>query len=393
MIERRERLRRFAAASFALTLSACFANQERPTRFDPSYLYPDAEIVPPDSGILPLDAELDGGVRPDVETRDLGVRDLGPRMDADPIDTGPDDLGPPGDTGPRDPVQGLPAPIQIGGRFRLTEGPNWRDPTLPAPNNVLVFTDLGQNTIHLATPPNWNVTVLRMPSDFTNGLGNAADGTLLACEHQTRRVTRRLGDGTINVVADRWQGMAFNSPNDLVVRSDGTIYFTDPPYGLEGRTREIPFNGLFRIEPGGTVHDEWRGAVDTGTITQDLPNGIDLSRDEQTLYMADSAHQRVLAFDVMGDGSLSAPRLFVQTTGLDPDGIAIDEDDNVYVASGTGIEVYTPGGRLWGTIPIPGNRPNNIAFGGADRRTAFIAAGPFDGAHMYRIQMNIPGAR
>lgn len=359
-----------------------------------SYVYPDAE---------PLDDLPDTGIPPRPDRGEAGVPDTGePNVDAgDDRDAGfpdapaPDaDAGPPPDTGPRNPVTGLPAPVQIGTNFGLAEGPTWRAPNLPPPSNangMFVFSDIINRVIQQASPPNWQVQQLRPMSNAANGLANDVNGLLLAAEHDTRRISRTLANGTVETLADRWEGLMFNSPNDLVVRDDGTIFFTDPPYGLAGRQRFIPFNGIFRITPGGVVSDEWQGSA---TAPESLPNGIELSPDEAVLYVADSARGVVMAFDVATDGTLSNERIFVTPMGQAPDGIAVDEDGNVYVATSVGFEVFDTAGVRWGVITLPGVVPNNMTFGGADRRIGLITAGTLQSpmSRVFRIdRMNVPG--
>lgn len=358
--------------------------------------YPDAEVVIRDTG------RRDTGIR-DTGARDLGIRDAGidtgvPLDTGVPADTGvpPDtgiipDAGPPPDSGPRNPVLNLPAPIQIGGRnFQLPAGPVWRGPNLPAPNNTLLFSDLPSDAIYRASPPAYAAMGWRFPTSISSGLANdVITGFVLAAEHDSRRISITDSNAMATTLVDRWNGMRFNSPNDLVVRSDGTIYFTDPPYGLRGRTREIPFNGVFRIAPDRSVDVVWRGQVTTPTVTGTLPNGIDLSPDETVLYVADAAYQHVLAFDVSSTGTTSPARVFVDTAGSEPSGVSVDEQGNVYVTTFSGIEVFAPDGRPWGVIQVRPT-PNNITFGGPTRRIAFITTQNA----VFRIEpMHIPGAR
>ncbi|MEY2459792.1 MAG: gluconolactonase, partial [Acidimicrobiaceae bacterium] len=216
------------------------------------------------------------------------------------------------------------------------------------------------------------------------GLALDPQGRLLAAETQTRRITRTEADGKVNSIVDQFKGKRFNEPNDIAVRSDGTIYFTDPLFG-QGST-ELDFHGVFRIAPDGNLTAERRGAI------SESPNGVALSPDEKRLYMADTQAQRMLVFDVAADGSLSEARRFASTQGY-PDGMAVDAAGNVFVASvRVGIEVFAPDGTARGTIPLPNpglgeRQPTNCAFGGADARTLYITAKGV----LYRVKLQQPG--
>lgn len=274
------------------------------------------------------------------------------------------------------PLEAMPPVSTLQETFTFTEGPVWRDGSWR-------FTDLGTDTIHdfAGTGP---ATVFRSPCDLANGLAYTRDGDLLACEHRSRRVSTSQGAGPTSPVVDRYMGLRFNSPNDLALRGDGVLFFTDPPYGLAmPALREIPFNGLFRLLPDGTLSAEWQGDAATSG-----PNGVDFSPDQRTLYLADTAQGSVYAFDVAGDGSLSLPRPFA--SGLNtPDGLTVDMAGNVYVATWANtIEVFLPTGERWGSIPIP-RQATNCAFGGADRKTLFVTA--HEG--VYAVDLVQPGLR
>jgi gluconolactonase len=251
-----------------------------------------------------------------------------------------------------DPLVGMGEVELIDEGFGWTEGPQW----LPD-EGVLLFTD-SSGTIYQVADDD-EISVFRRPSGEANGLALDPEGRLIAAEESG--VTRTESDGTVTPIAEQFEGVNLNRPNDVIVRSDGTIYFTDPYYG-QG-TSELDFHGVFRITPDGELTAERRGD------TTEQPNGIALSTDETRLYVANWADDLVWMFDVADDGSLSEARTFV-TTADGPDGMAVDDAGNLFVATGEGIEVFAPDGTSWGVIPV---EATNCAFGGADGRTLYIA--------------------
>jgi gluconolactonase len=272
-----------------------------------------------------------------------------------------------------DPLTGRGDVEKVRGGFTFTEGPVWI-----ASKGLLLFSDIPADTIHQLQPPA-TVTVFRMPSGRSNGLGLDPRGRLIASEGDNRRVSRTLADGSVETVADRWQGKRLNSPNDNITRSDGTIYFTDPPYGVPtGQARELDFQGVFRVDPAGTLHLESRD--------MNRPNGVALSPDEKTLYVDDTADGLVRKFPVRPDGSLGPPTIFVPATGGGGDGMAMDDAGNLYVTTNAGVTVYKPNGMPWGTIPLP-EVPTNCTFGGPDRKTLYITVP----TSLYRLALRIPG--
>ena len=257
----------------------------------------------------------------------------------------------------------------MAGSFTFTEGPVWF-----AASGKLYFTDIPESRIHELSPPD-SVTVFREPSGEANGLGIDQNGLLVACEHAGRRVSRTLASGTVEVVADDYQGKQLNSPNDVIVKKDGNLYFTDPPYG--GNPNVLGFQGVFRVDPGGTI----------SLVSDDMtaPNGIALSPDETVLYVTDSQDDFVRRYDVASNGAASNPTKLMDTSNS-PDGMAIDVAGHLYVTTQAGVEVYLPDGTLHGTIPVP-EQPANCTFGGAEKKTLYITAR----TSLYRVDLNLPG--
>lgn len=276
------------------------------------------------------------------------------------------------DAAPVDPLAGAGAASQVGGGYRFTEGPQWRAATAD-----WLWSDIDGDTIYRWTGAG-APTVFRAPSGNSNGLALDPGGALIACEHGARRVAR--GDGASGAtVVDRFEGRRLNSPNDVTVRADGTIYFTDPPYGISDAQRELAFMGVFRVAPGGALTAEHRGAL------TDRPNGVALSPAADRLYVGDSEAATVHVFDVAADGALSGRRTFV-TTAATPDGLAVDAAGDLFVATAAGVEAYAPDGRRWGVIAVP-EQPSNVAFGGADGRTLLVTAR----TGVYQIALAVPG--
>ncbi len=267
---------------------------------------------------------------------------------------------------------------RIGAGFGFTEGPLWR-------GDHLLFSDIPRNRI-----VRWRmrgegpeVTTFRHPSGNANGHTLDRTGRLISCEHSGRRVSRTEPDGRITVVADSYNGCRLNSPNDVVVRSDGSIYFTDPPYGLKNHTvwKEQPCHGVYRVAPN--------GAITLLVEDFDRPNGLAFSPDESILYIDDTARRQIRAFDVAADGSLSNDRVLVQMESPDeggPDGMKVDSQGNIYCTGPGAIWVIRPDGQVLGRIIFP-ELPANLAWGDADWRTMYLTARP----SLYRLRVNVPG--
>jgi sugar lactone lactonase YvrE len=268
---------------------------------------------------------------------------------------------------------------RVADTFQWTEGPVWH------PDGYLLFSDIPANRI-VQWKPDGTVATFRQPSGMSNGLALDKQGRLIACEHGNRCVSRTEKDGTIVILADRYAGMRLNSPNDVVVHSNGSIYFTDPPYGLlpgfgGPGDQELPFQGVYRLSPEGRL-----------TLLADdfaRPNGIALSPDERTLYVADTNRAHVRAFGVQPDGSLATDRVFAILNGSGegaPDGMKVDIEGNLYFTGQGGVWVFSPDGKHLGMIAPP-EVPANVAWGDADYKTLYITAR----TGLYRIRLNIAG--
>jgi sugar lactone lactonase YvrE len=262
--------------------------------------------------------------------------------------------------------------------FQFTEGPVW------ITEGQLVFSDIPADTIYKWAPGEGNAQVFRQPSGHSNGLTLDRQGRLLACEHD-RRVSRTERDGRVVTLAERYQGKRLNSPNDIVVKSDGGIYFTDPPYGLPGQRegKELDFQGVYRIELDGTLV-----LLDASF---ERPNGLAFSPDERVLYVDDTQRGHIRAFDVKEDGTLANGRVFAELESADlpgaPDGMKVDVYGNVFCTGPGGIWVIAPFGEVLGTISVP-EVPANLAWGDEDRRTLYITAR----TGLYRIRLQTGGA-
>ena len=284
---------------------------------------------------------------------------------------------------------------KLAGGFDFTEGPIWH------PDGYLLFSDPNANTIYRYSDDG-QVSVYRPKSGYagadigeyhqpgSNGLTLDSAGRLTINEHGRRRVTRLEKNGLITVLADRFDSKRLNSPNDLVYKSDGALYFTDPPFGLpnvfDDTRKELPFSGVFRLANGALT-----------LLTRDLtgPNGIAFSPDEHWLYVSnwDVKYKVIVRYEVKSDGSIGAGKPFVDATTSHPgeqawDGLKVDRDGNVYAAGPGGIWIVAPDGTHLGTISPP-EAPANMAWGAADGRTLYITAR----TGLYRIRLSIPGIR
>jgi len=262
---------------------------------------------------------------------------------------------------------------KLAGDFQFTEGPLW-----VAAKNELLFSDIPADRI--VRFKDGTCETFRTPSRNANGLTLDKQGRLIACEHGSRRVTRTAADGTITVLAERYEGKRLNSPNDVVVKSDGATFFTDPPFGVRREDRELDFQGVYRIAPDGKT---------LTLVARDFlkPNGLAFTPDEKILYINDTDRGHIRAFDVAGDGTLSNSRIFT-ANAPGADGMKVDTEGNVYCACRTGVMVFDRTGKDLGTFAMP-EQPTNCAFGGADWKTLFITARP----SLYRVRITVAGVK
>ena len=265
-------------------------------------------------------------------------------------------------------------PEHLATGFQFTEGPVW------LPEGRLLLSDIPANRIY-SWSAEGGLEVWRDPSGHSNGLTLDLQGRLLACEHGNRRVSRTEVDGTMHSLADRHGGKRLNSPNDIVVRSDGLIYFTDPPYGIQPEEREQPLNGVYALWPD--------GAINLVADDFDRPNGLAFSPDESTLYIDDSPRRHVRAFDARPDGTLANSRVIADMDHPQPgspDGMKIDVEGHLYVAGATGIWVFEPDGTRLGVLVTP-EKPSNCAWGDDDLRSLYVTAR----TSLYRFRTKVPG--
>jgi gluconolactonase len=284
--------------------------------------------------------------------------------------------------------------------FIFTEGPIWR----PRESDV-IFSDIPSNSMFRwrEMDGGGDVELFRKPSGYdgtdlppgaflgSNGLTLDKEHRLTICEHSNGRVTRLEHDGSLTVLAARYDGKRLNAPNDLVYHSSGALYFTDPPYGFvqgdDDPRKELDFNGVYRLYNG-----------ELTLLYKDAnfkrPNGLAFSPDEKTLYLGNSDPDRKiwLRFEVQSDGRIANPAVFADVTqesaaGL-PDGMKLDREGTLYCTGPGGVWIFTPEGKHLGTIHFP-EIPANLHWGGADARTLYVTAR----TSVYRIGLNIPGIR
>jgi gluconolactonase len=270
--------------------------------------------------------------------------------------------------------------------FRWSEGPVWF-----GDGRYLLWSDIPNNRIMKWEEETGAVSVFRKPSNYANGNTRDRQGRLVTCEHDARRVTRTEYDGTITVVADKFEGKPLNSPNDVVCKSDGSIWFTDPPFGIlgfyEGHVAkvELPTN-VYRVDPKGGL------GVVAGDLTR--PNGLAFSPDEKRLYVVEGGvtPRLIHAYDVGDGGRLTNKRPLIEAGQGTPDGLRVDVDGNLWVGWGMGdegldgVSIFSAEGKPIGRIDLP-ERCANLCFGGVHRNRLFMTGS----TSLYSVYVNTQG--
>ncbi len=254
---------------------------------------------------------------------------------------------------------------------RFAEGAVW------SRDGYLIFSDVPNNRMAKFVPGKGTETF----RDNTNGAnGNAFDaqGRLYTCETRTRRVVRQKKDGPLEVVAEKFEGKRLNAPNDIVVRKDGNVYFTDPAFGIQSDQRDLDFHGIYHVSP--------KGVLELVARWKTRPNGIALSPNGRVLYVSNSDERSIRAFDLAGDGKASNERALIEKIPGPPDGLKADEKGNLYVTA-RGVFVYDAKGQQLHHIELS-ERAANLAFGDPDFQTLYITAQ----TSVYRIRMDVKGA-
>jgi gluconolactonase len=267
----------------------------------------------------------------------------------------------------------------FGGPLGPAEGPVWWKE-----GHYLLFSDIHHNR-RMKYVPGQGVSVVQEPTNRANGLTRDLQGRLVACEHETRRVTRQELDGSLTVIANSFQGRRLNRPNDVVVKSDGCYYFTDPNAGIVPEQWDLTFAGVYRVTP------------DLGTMSLLVdnfvqPNGLAFSPDEKVLYINDSRRRHIRAFDLLPNGMLAkqTDRIFADLQGDEPgvpDGMKVDVEGNVYCGGAGGIWIMDVQGKKLGRIVHGAPATTNIAFGGDDWKTLYFTSRN----HLGAVTVKIPG--
>jgi gluconolactonase len=283
-------------------------------------------------------------------------------------------------------------------RFRLCNGDEWmrrlhtgcrwtEGPAYFPAGRYLVFSDIPNDRMLRYDETTEAVGVFRAPSQYANGHTVDRQGRLISCEQGCRRITRTEHDGSITVLADRYDGKRFNSPNDVVERADGSIWFTDPSYGIDSdyeghkAVSEIGACHVYRLSPGS-------GEVRIVADDFGRPNGLAFSLDERQLYIVDTRHRHIRRFDAAADGTLTGGEVFATCTAGSFDGVRLDDTGRVWAAAHDGVHCFDPDGTLIGKLHLP-EIVANLTFGGPKRNELYITAS----SSLYSLRLNVNGAR
>jgi gluconolactonase len=259
---------------------------------------------------------------------------------------------------------------KVAAGYAFVEGPAW------SPSGFLIFSDIPNNKL-LQFTPGQPASVFRENSNGATGNRFDAQGRLYSCESHSRRVTRTDKKGKVEILAERWQGKRLNAPNDLAIRKDGDIYFTDPAFGNQQDTRELDFFGVYHISR--------KGDLEVVAKPKGRPNGIALSPDGRTLYVSNSDEKNVRAYDLNKNGEASNERTLISGIEGVPDGICMDEKGDLYVAANQ-VLVYSPEGKPIGMIQTE-ETPSNCSFGDPDFGSLYITAR----TSVYRVRLDVKG--
>ena len=261
--------------------------------------------------------------------------------------------------------------------LQFTEGPVWIEGRAGGAPGYLLFSDIPADIIYRWSAAG-GLSVWRQPSGKSNGLLLDSKGRLLACEHGNRRVSLVLAPDSTITLCDSYGGGKLNSPNDIALDTDGSLWFTDPPYGLEGREQEQGAQNVFHMQSDG-------GEVQVVAGDFHRPNGIVFSPSKNVLYISDSGLGHVRSFRV-ADGELEEIGMFAEIAPGGPDGMCVDVMGRVYVTAGDGVQVFSPQGELLGRILTP-HQPTNCCFGGPEWKTLYITARP----DVYAVKLLVRG--
>lgn len=278
-------------------------------------------------------------------------------------DTNPDDTNSEGDNtenvvaAPVNPLEGLGTVQRVGTDFGFLEGPVYS----PGDGSVY-FSDIPENTIFRLLADG-SIETFRK-NQQTNGLIFDAQNRLIIATHGGRALGRLEASGDVTVLADRFEGALLNSPNDIALHSNGDVYFTDPPYGINPTASETGCAGVYRLMADGSLSRVWCNGIET------RPNGIALSPNQDRLYVAFTASGQILSWPMAADGSAGDVETFASTAG-NADGMVIDANGNLFVTSSAGVEVFAPDGTLWGSISIP-EQATNCTLGGPNGNTLYV---------------------